>query len=82
MLLGAFFDGGGVVSILVTGGAGFIGSNFVLEWLAESDEQVINLDKLTYAGNIENLKSLNGDQRHVFVKGGDIGDFALKDLIV
>ena len=45
MLLGAFFDGGGVVSILVTGGAGFIGSNFVLEWLAESDEQVINLDK-------------------------------------
>jgi dTDP-glucose 4,6-dehydratase len=64
------------VSILVTGGAGFIGSNFVLEWLAESDEQVINLDKLTYAGNAENLQSLNGDQRHVFVQG-DIGDSAL-----
>jgi len=64
------------VSVLVTGGAGFIGSNFVLEWLAESDEQVINLDKLTYAGNIENLQSLNGDQRHVFVQG-DIGDSTL-----
>jgi dTDP-glucose 4,6-dehydratase len=64
------------VSVLVTGGAGFIGSNFVLEWLAESDEQVINLDKLTYAGNIESLQSINGDQRHVFVRG-DIGDSAL-----
>jgi dTDP-glucose 4,6-dehydratase len=62
--------------ILVTGGAGFIGSNFVLDWLARSDELVINLDKLTYAGNIENLQSLNGDHRHVFVQG-DIGDSAL-----
>lgn len=64
------------MSILVTGGAGFIGSNFVLDWLAQSDELVINLDKLTYAGNTENLQSLNGDQRHVFVHG-DIGDSAL-----
>ena len=62
--------------LLVTGGAGFIGSNFVLEWLARSDETVINLDKLTYAGNLENLSSLDGDKRHVFVKG-DIGDSAL-----
>ncbi|KAB2928662.1 MAG: dTDP-glucose 4,6-dehydratase [Dechloromonas sp.] len=62
--------------ILVTGGAGFIGSNFVLDWLAQSDEPVVNLDALTYAGNLENLASLQGDQRHVFVQG-DIGDFAL-----
>lgn len=52
------------MSILVTGGAGFIGSNFVLEWLTESNEPVINLDKLTYAGNAESLQSLNGDHRH------------------
>lgn len=64
------------MSILVTGGAGFIGSNFVLDWLAQSDEPVINLDKLTYTGNLENLASLQGDVRHVFVQG-DIGDFAL-----
>ena len=62
--------------LLVTGGAGFIGSNFVLDWLAQSGETVINLDKLTYAGNLENLSSLGGDPRHVFVKG-DIGDSAL-----
>jgi dTDP-glucose 4,6-dehydratase len=64
--------------ILVTGGAGFIGSNFVLDWLARSNEPVVNLDKLTYAGNQNNLVSLHGDRRHVFVHG-DIGD---RDLVV
>ena len=64
------------MSILVTGGAGFIGANFVLDWLAQSNEPVINLDKLTYAGNLENLASLEGDTRHLFVHG-DIGDSAL-----
>ena len=64
------------MSILVTGGAGFIGANFVLDWLAQLDEAVINLDKLTYAGNLENLDSLHGDERHLFVEG-DIGDSAL-----
>ena len=62
--------------ILVTGGAGFIGSNFVLDWLAQSDEAVINLDKLTYAGNLENLSSLDSNSQHVFAQG-DIGDAAL-----
>ena len=62
--------------ILVTGGAGFIGSNFVLGWLAECDEPVVNLDKLTYAGNRENLAALASDRRHLFVQG-DIGDSKL-----
>jgi dTDP-glucose 4,6-dehydratase len=62
--------------ILVTGAAGFIGSNFVLDWLAQSDETIINLDALTYAGNLENLASLKNDARHIFVHG-DIGNFDL-----
>ncbi len=64
------------MSILVTGGAGFIGSNFVHQWLASSDETLVNLDKLTYAGNLANLAELQADPRHVFVQG-DIGDTAL-----
>ena len=64
--------------ILVTGGAGFIGANFVLDWLEQSDEAVINLDILTYAGNMENLSTLAGDERYVFVKG-DIRD---SDLLI
>jgi dTDP-glucose 4,6-dehydratase len=64
------------MAILVTGGAGFIGSNFVLDWLVQSDEPVVNLDKLTYAGNLQNLASLNADARHIFVQG-DFGDAAL-----
>ncbi|MEI8299057.1 MAG: dTDP-glucose 4,6-dehydratase [Pseudomonadota bacterium] len=59
--------------ILVTGGAGFIGSNFVLDWLAVGDEPIVNLDLLTYAGNLDNLASLERDARHLFVRG-DIGD--------
>ena len=64
------------MTILITGGAGFIGSNFVLDWLAGSDEPVVILDKLTYAGNLQNLAALAGDARHVFVQG-DFGDAAL-----
>lgn len=64
------------MAILVTGGAGFIGSNFVLDWLADSDEVVINLDKLTYAGNLQNLASLEGNPRHIFIHG-DIADETL-----
>jgi len=67
--------------ILVTGGAGFIGSNFVLDWLAQSDEPVLNLDALTYAGNMENFAALEGDERHVFVHG-DICDRALLDRLL
>ena len=67
--------------ILVTGGAGFIGSNFVLDWIASTGEAVLNLDKLTYAGNLENLRSLEGDERHVFVQG-DIGDQALVEQLL
>ena len=69
------------MTILVTGGAGFIGSNFVLDWLKQSDEPVVTLDALTYAGNLENLASLDGDARHSFVKG-DICDRALIDQLL
>ena len=63
-------------SILVTGGAGFIGSNFILNWVSESETQVINLDLLTYAGNPESLSSLDGNARHLLVRG-DICDAEL-----
>lgn len=62
--------------ILVTGGAGFIGSNFVLNWIGQEGTPVVNFDKLTYAGNIGNLAGLKNDPRHIFIKG-DIGDRAL-----
>ena len=64
------------MTILVTGGAGFIGSNFVLDWLGGSKEAVVNLDKLTYAGNLRNLSALAGNPKHLFVHG-DIGDASL-----
>lgn len=67
--------------ILVTGGAGFIGSNFILDWLAQSNEPILNLDKLTYAGNLHNLGSLQNNPAHKFVQG-DIGDHVLvSDLL-
>ena len=69
------------MTILITGGAGFIGGNFVLDWVAQSDEPVINLDKLTYAGNGETLASLQGDSRHHFVHG-DITDRACLDHLL
>jgi len=69
------------MALLVTGGAGFIGSNFVLDWLAQSDEPLVNLDKLTYAGNMENLAALAGDGRHVFVQG-DVCDRSLIDHLL
>jgi dTDP-glucose 4,6-dehydratase len=64
------------MTILVTGGAGFIGANFVLDWVANTDEKIVNLDKLTYAGNLESLAPLKNKPQHVFVQG-DIGDSAL-----
>ena len=69
------------MTILVTGGAGFIGANFVLDWLAQSSEAVLNLDKLTYAGNLENLTALQANPRHRFVQG-DIADGALIDRLL
>ena len=67
--------------ILVTGGAGFIGANFILDWLRESDELVLNVDKLTYAGNLENLADLAGDPRYAFVQG-DIANHGLIDALL
>ena len=67
--------------ILVTGGAGFIGSNFVLDWLAQSGEAIVNLDKLTYAGNLENLASLQDNPNHIFAQG-DLGDSALVEQLL
>lgn len=64
------------MSILVTGGAGFIGCNFIIDWLVDCDEPIINLDKLTYAGNLESLSGLHGDPRYAFIQG-DIGDRSL-----
>lgn len=69
------------MAILVTGGAGFIGANFVLDWFAQSDELLINLDKLTYAGNLQSLASLAGNEKHIFVRG-DIGDSLLLDQLL
>jgi dTDP-glucose 4,6-dehydratase len=73
--------GKGFNKILVTGGAGFIGANFVLQWVGSGKGQVVNLDLLTYAGNLGSLRSLEGDPRHVFVRG-DICDRALIDKLL
>jgi dTDP-glucose 4,6-dehydratase len=67
--------------ILVTGGAGFIGANFVLDWLAETGEPVVNVDKLTYAGNLESLAALEGDARHVFVREDICARAAIEALL-
>ncbi|MEX5588357.1 dTDP-glucose 4,6-dehydratase [Pseudomonas urmiensis] len=69
------------MTILVTGGAGFIGANFVLDWVAQADELVINLDKLTYAGNLQSLASIDGNPKHLFVHG-DIADSALVEKLL
>ena len=69
------------MTILVTGGAGFIGANFVLDWLAGSSEPVVNLDKLTYAGNVQTLSCVLEREDHTFVRG-DIGDRSLVDRLL
>ncbi len=69
------------MTILITGGAGFIGGNFVLDWVAQQTETVINLDKLTYAGNLDTLRSITNNPKHIFVQG-DIGDRALVDKLL
>jgi dTDP-glucose 4,6-dehydratase len=67
--------------ILVTGGAGFIGSNFVLDWIAATGEPVVNVDKLTYAGNLANLASIAGDKRHAFVRADICDRAAIESLL-
>ncbi len=69
------------MTILVTGGAGFIGSNFVLDWLAHTDEPVVNVDKLTYAGNLRNLSALEGDARHFFLREDICDGSRMLDII-
>jgi dTDP-glucose 4,6-dehydratase len=69
------------MTILITGGAGFIGSNFALDWLAQSDETIVNLDKLTYSGNLQKLSTLTTDLRHVFMRS-DIGDGRMVDSML
>ncbi|GAA3099337.1 dTDP-glucose 4,6-dehydratase [Rhizobium viscosum] len=64
------------MTILITGGAGFIGSNFALDWVRTSVEQIVNVDKLTYAGNLSNLDSLRDNHNHVFVRA-DINDYSV-----
>ena len=69
------------MTILVTGGAGFIGANFAIDWLQTDDDPVVNLDKLTYAGNLGNLAALQNDERHIFIQG-DIGDQPLIERLL
>ena len=69
------------MTVLVTGGAGFIGSNFILNWLEDRDESIVNLDKITYAGNLQNFVSLKEDARYRFFQG-DIGDCSFVDHIL
>jgi len=70
------------MTILVTGGAGFIGSNFIINWLAESDEPIVNLDKLTYAGNLDNLSSIKTNSQHIFIKGDIADEELIKQLLI
>jgi dTDP-glucose 4,6-dehydratase len=70
------------MTLLVTGGAGFIGSNFILDWLASSQEAIVNLDKLTYAGNLENLATVERDRRYTFVHGDIVDIEHVKRVLV
>ena len=69
------------MTILVTGAAGFVGSNFVLDWLSQSTEDVISLDLLTYAGNLENLSSLSKNPHHHFVHGNIVNRALISELL-